>query len=262
MDANDPKRSFLPPRAFPGETPQPNPDTGMEPGPSKNPADALPPGTDAKASMQKLGGNPGGKPRQDGFAPGSPQAIAADREKERLKKQRQRERKRLETPPPPLPTADAAKGPPVPDQVPPQAGIEGTDNPPASAPGFVPWQAEALREFTDELIDATEDARVAKLAIKCKQAHLPADLMRKVESDCKFSPVAKKGLKLSTPQVAAKLLNASGISAAYQAEAVFVTSLAMILAQGKRVTARLDRLIAQRDAQQKEKCQTTQTPPA
>ena len=61
----------------------------------------------AKVTAPLFGGFRGGRKRKDGLAPGSPEAIEADREKDRVRKERQRSR---QVEPPALP---AAGGPPV-----------------------------------------------------------------------------------------------------------------------------------------------------
>jgi len=63
----------------------------------------IPPAPGAKVTAPLFGGYRGGRKRKDGLVPGSPEALAADREKDRLRKERQREREGAAAEPPPLP---------------------------------------------------------------------------------------------------------------------------------------------------------------
>src|SRR5258707_9089158 len=68
---------------------------------------APPTAVSAAASAPLFGGNRGGKKRLDGLAPGSPEAIEADRKKDAERKRTRREAVQRVAEPPPLPSAGA-----------------------------------------------------------------------------------------------------------------------------------------------------------
>ena len=69
-------------------------------------------------------------------------------------------------------------------------------------------------------------------------------MVREIETDAKWSTPAKKALEIAGPQVAAKWLNKTGISAENQPEVVLGTAVASILAGHVLLLRRLDKLIA------------------
>lgn len=101
-----------------------------------------------------------------------------------------------------------------------------------------------LKPLTDELISAAEAGRFKKFVEKLKEAKLPEKVIKEVASDCKEYPaVARRNLELSSPELGAKWLNKTGISAEHRHEVAFVTGLALIFGQGRSINAKLDALI-------------------
>lgn len=126
---------------------------------------------------------------------------------------------------------------------PPVAGV-GTV-PGALAPsGPVPWDAETLRPLFEQLIPSAEQFAVAQLTGKAAKADLPPAVLREIEKDARWSPPTKAALTLSGPQVAAKWLNKTGVSAENQAEVVLLTALAALVASHAMLSRKLDGFIA------------------
>jgi hypothetical protein len=186
------------------------------------------------ASVPGFGGNRGGKKRADGLPPGSPQALEADRKKDRERKQAQR----VLAEPPPLPSA----GPGLANPAPAAPGGEVPGGGPAGPPP-VPWEPQLVKEFTDELIEAAEAGRVEKFTGKARNAKIPERVVREIGTDSRFPASIKKSLQISTPRVAAKWLNKAGVSAEYADEVAFIGSLGALFIQGRKLSAKLDKLI-------------------
>lgn len=132
-----------------------------------------------------------------------------------------------------------------------------------AAPGgpVVPWTAELLQELTDGIVDALEERRIEKFTGKARQAALPPELVREISQDARYPVVGKKGLKLSLPQVGAKLANKAGISAEHLPEIVLAKALTLNLISGRRLEAKLDKLIAQNEAAKAEEAKKEQKQP-
>jgi hypothetical protein len=103
-----------------------------------------------------------------------------------------------------------------------------------------------LRPLFEQLIPTVEALTVNQLTGRAEKAHLPASLIKEIERDAKWSAVSKNAVNLAAPQVAAKWLNKSGISAENQPELVLGTALATIFASHTMLLRRLDKLIASR----------------
>jgi len=202
-------------------------------------APTAPPSPPASQTSLAFGGFRGGRPRKDGLRPGSPAALAADREKERKRKELQRERERLRADPPPLPSAapGVARTPAAAaDPVDPLLLAE------AAPP--VAWEASQLTPIFQQLLPAVEQLTVNQVLQRAGKARLPGELLHEIEDEAKWSAPTKKALELSGPQVAAKWLNKTGISAENQPEVVFGTAVASLLASHVMLLRRLDKLIA------------------
>lgn len=101
-----------------------------------------------------------------------------------------------------------------------------------------------LRPLLEEGLDIWEATRVLGLTTKAKEAHLPDALLRELEKDAKFNPLAKRGVASSGPEMIAKSLNAAGVSAKHKDAIVVIGGLLMIVRQGASLNNRLDELIA------------------
>lgn len=69
-------------------------------------------------------------------------------------------------------------------------------------------------------------------------------LIKEIEADAHFPKSAKVILKNALPRLAAKWLNKSGISAEYQDEVACVTALLLIVQHDRKMSGKLDELIA------------------
>lgn len=194
------------------------------------------------ATVEKFGGNPGGRPRKDGLKPGSQEALAVDREKARVRQQNHRARVAASNPPV-LP----ANLPPGPGAPAPQAPGVAALPPGESVQVVAPWQPDLLRPLFEELVPEVEAEMVASNTTKAAEARLPAALIKEVEKDSRWSQTAKKAVIVSSPPVAAKLLGLMGISPENQNEVVLVGALLSIWRGHARVARRLDTLIAERN---------------
>lgn len=105
-----------------------------------------------------------------------------------------------------------------------------------------------LQELTDGIVDALEERRVEKFTAKAKQAELPDKLIREVGHDAQYPVIGKKGLKVALPQVGCKLANKAGISAEHLPEVILGKALVLNFIHGRRLEAKLDKLIAQNEA--------------
>ena len=191
--------------------------------------------------MPAFGGNRGGKRREDGLAPGSAEAIAADRDKEAARKRKERaERARLAQPPP-LPaageSAPGAMAPAMPGQQPVLvAAVPST---------FVAWEAEKLKRLTDQVLDTIEDLDVDSFVKVATAGKLPDPVLKKLAKDSRWHPVGKGMLKSSAPRLAAKYLNKTGISAEYQEEMEFSGGAVLILKQRNALMKELREMVAE-----------------
>ena len=191
----------------------------------------------ARITAPLFGGLRGGRKRKDGLVPGSSQAIEADREKDRLRKENQRKREQAAADPTALPTAGLAnESSPAPGAV---AGNLDTEGIPP-----LPWDAKMLAPLFEQLVPTIEELTVNQIASRAAKARIPADIIREIEVDAKWSKPAKKAIELSAPQVAAKWLNKTGISAENQAEVILFTAISSILASHVMLVRRLDQLAA------------------
>ncbi len=194
---------------------------------------------DARQTATEFGGLRDGKRRKDGLTPGSPEAKAADRAKDAERKRLSRASQRGAEPPP-LPSARAT----VENTPQTQAGDSGPMPGIASVPGGpVPWDSQTLKPLFDQLIPTVEKLCVTKISNMATQARLPGELVRDIERDATWSEPAKKALTLSGPQLAAKYLNKTGISAENQPEVIFFTAAITIASGHAMIMKRLEKLI-------------------
>jgi hypothetical protein len=108
-----------------------------------------------------------------------------------------------------------------------------------------------LKPLFDQLIPSFEELDVSSVIDQAGEAKLPPELVREIAKDARWSAPTKKALELSCPQVAAKWLNKTGISAENQGEVVLCSAIATLLVSRRMLTKRLEKLIAQRAEQQK-----------
>ena len=218
--------------------PAPNPPPMAGPGAGSAPANP-PPIIAAAVSAPLFGGFRGGRARKDGLRPGSPEAIEADRKKDRDRKANHRSVVAAANPPPLPSAAPGAVAAPMP-------GLGSEPVPGGVAPDVVvPWDQQTLKPLFDQLLPTLEQLGVSQLAGRATKARLSREVVTEIEKDAKWSPPARKALEIAAPQVAAKWLNSSGISAEHQPEIVLGTALASILTSHVLLLRKLDKLIAE-----------------
>lgn len=106
----------------------------------------------------------------------------------------------------------------------------------------MPWDSGTLKPLFEELVPALEKADVASL--KKRAEKISPDLVLLVETDGKWSEPAKTSILSAAPQVAAKWLNASGISAENQGEVVLAIAAISILTSRSLLIGKLDQMAA------------------
>lgn len=197
----------------------------------------------AKESVARSGGNPTGRKPQGKFK--HPANTPAGKEERRKadsdrKKQDREEAARLAEPPPLPPPAQS-----VSDQAAtPGTGLAVGDSP-QTVETFIPWTDADVRGFTDELVELSEARRIDDFISVAKEASLPASLVKKIESDCRYPVATKAGLKTAIARTSAKWLNKSGISAKNKEEAALLFFGATIWLQGRRLRSHLETMIAE-----------------
>lgn len=190
--------------------------------------------------MPLFGGFTGGRIRKDGLRPGSPEALAADREKDRLRKNRANAAARQSAAaanPAPLPAAVAGEG-----QTP-LGGVGTGPSLPFDGSGVTPWDSQTLKPLFDQLLPAVEALTVRQIVERADKAKLPGAVVKEIEKDAAWAEPSRKALAVAAPQVAAKWLNKSGVSAENQPELVMGTALAAIIVGQQATLRRLDKLI-------------------
>ncbi len=171
----------------------------MEPKPAPGSARRISPGAPAQPPVPTAGAPRGGRPRKDGLAPGSPQALEADKKNDRLRKQEQRGIPE----PPALPGAVAplpGQGPTAPAPL--AAG-------PVAALGLpeVPWTGEDFREYLDEALSGAEEARVETRKLQAMAAGFSNDRIKELAADARYPGSSKKMIGLAGSNGLARIFN-------------------------------------------------------
>ena len=198
------------------------------------PGQMPPVGPGAKATATQFGGLSGGKKRQDGLVPGSPEALEANRKKDRLRKKAERA-----ADPPPLPSAtQTMAGTPST-----ASGGLGTLPGPEVQP-VVPWDASAVQPIVEQFLPAAEELMVKQITDRAVRSRRTPEIVKAIEADAKWYEPAKKALNQNAAAVTAKWLNKLGVSSEYQAELALMTALSRIFGGHMLILRRLDKLIA------------------
>lgn len=205
--------------------------------------------------MPAFGGNPTGRKTKFKFPAGTAEGDEERRKADADRKAAARSIAAKMVEPPPLPSADAPMG----NLNEAQAAAQNGSMDSADGRAVVPWTPELLQELTDGIVDALEERRVEKFRGKARAAELPDKLVKEISSDAQYPIIGKRGLKMALPQVGAKLANKAGISAEHLPEAILLKALTLNWLHGRRLEARLDKLIAQNEAAAKEAAKKQQT---
>ena len=115
----------------------------------------------------------------------------------------------------------------------------------------VPWTPEDLKPLFDQLLPTVEEMTVGKLTSKAEKANLPPEVVREIAKDAKWAPPARKALDIGCPTLAAKRLNAMGISAENKPEVIVGTALLTIIGAQVVLGRKLDKLIKAQNPQEK-----------
>ena len=202
-------------------------------------------GSNLKPRVELFGGLRGGRKRKDGLVPGSPEALAADREKDAERKRLARERDRLANPAP-LPPASAATAtatlPPVqnaavptPDNLGTFTGVENFET--------VAWLAKDVEPLVNELVELTEELCQTAINSRCKKARLPMEIAKEIESDARWATRAKAMIKQGGADLFAQLMNKSQIPLAIRPYILITIGSLQIAIGQMKILKRLDQLI-------------------
>lgn len=134
------------------------------------------------------------------------------------------------------------RGEPDPFPDPPLVAESGP-GPVAPAPGdppAVPWDASVLEPLFRSIVPEVEKLDIA--ALKAKAATLGEDMVRTVEKDAAWNPVAKTTLISTAPAVVAQTLNSIGISATHAPALALLGAIGAILTGRQILAAKLDEL--------------------
>lgn len=179
----------------------------------------------------------GGRRREDGLAPGSPEADAADRERDRLRKQAQR----AVAEPPPLPSTLAPPG----DQMPPSNGTQSPDAGTAPGPAPIPWDPADFREFVDEALAGAEQTRLSKREARAREAGFSEASVKRFVADAKYPGSSRRMISLSGSKGLARIFNKLSLSHSYGEGAMALGAVMMLFVHNKRSDAEFKRALAE-----------------
>ena len=199
-----------------------------------------------------FGGNVGKKQRADGLAPGSPEALQADRDADAKRKRDARAAARAAEPPAALPA------------VPPPAveSLGSTPAPAADALGtgaalpVAGWAAQDFRECAGELIELAESWRVDEHTKNALAGKLPAVVVEKIKGRASFPAGSKRSLRESSPETLARMFNALSVPTMFKPYVSAFPALVYIVVRDLQTGAEIKRLV-----KENEKFTASQTPP-
>src|SRR5438876_1602426 len=99
------------------------------------------------------------------------------------------------------------------------------------------------------MIPTVEDLHVDHLTGIAEEAKLPADVVKEIGKDARWPGPSRKAIEIAAPQVAAKWLNKSGISAENQPEVVLGTAVVSIFVAHHKLSVKLQKLLEVRKAE-------------
>jgi hypothetical protein len=100
-----------------------------------------------------------------------------------------------------------------------------------------------LSPLIEQLVPTIEAVSIKQITSRAEKAHLPGMVIEDMQKEAAWNPAAKKAIEISAPQVAAKWMNKTGISAEHQPEVVLGTAVVAIVAGHCMILKRLDELI-------------------
>jgi hypothetical protein len=191
---------------------------------------------DAQSLMSGAGGNPSGRPRDDGLPAGSPEAVEADKKRDRERKREARAKARQtggQGDAPPLPSLADAPSAPLLDSSP------------------VPWDPTTVLPLVETISGSVEkkmtDSQKSKAS---KIIDAPLDFVGMVEKDGQWGKPIKTSLDQSLSQVIAKWMNRFGVSADNAPEAILIGAVCAIWAKTALLNTKLDEMLAKQKAKE------------
>jgi len=200
-----------------------------------------------KQGVIGFGGNPTGRASKFQFPAGTPQGDEERRKHEAERKKAARAVAAKVVQPPPLPSAVDGPG---------ASPLNGADTvtggPAAPVETTVPWDADTLRELTDEIVNGFEEGRVGKHRQLAVEFGLSDKLSDKLAANAKYKPPIKRSLQKTAPHVTANLANRllPG-SGKYSMEGVFLMALLANFVHGRKQLAETRRIIEEELAKEK-----------
>lgn len=190
----------------------------------------------------------GGKKRADGLAAGSPEALAADREKNRLRMAEKRAAQKATPLPAVLQAGPAvATVAPLPDSAPPlgagEPAVLGVA-PGVAGPLVVPWTVKLLEKPARLVTRILDRLRVASLRKKIDASPLPPELKKEVAADLEWKQQAREDFAMCLADCAQIELNKRRVPGSDNAHWINLSICGGELALAHiEVCERLDKLI-------------------
>ena len=200
-----------------------------------------------------FGGNVGRKARADGFKPGSPEAIAADRDRDARRKRDERAAKAAATPPPPLPPS-AESVPATLANAPLAPGGNVSD--PLADP-LLQWAPADFSDCAPELLELVEGWRVDVRTQQAVEGRLPRKLVQEIAADAAFPKNAKQSLSRTSPATLADLFNALNVPVKLKKYVVSAPLILYLAVRDIACGARINKLIAEEDERRKAEAAAT-----
>lgn len=198
-----------------------------------------------------FGGFKGGRRRLDGLRPGSPEALAADREKERIKKQRQRDRARVAATAalpaaiipavaaPAAPALGAMPGNPLAAATDNLGGVESVGDLP-----LVRWTPKDIAPVIKQTVGLAEELCRRQISTRCRKARLPDGITKEIESDTKWAENSKRMIEEGVAEISAQQLNKAEVPVEVRPWINVTVGVAQIGIGHMKVLKRLDELIS------------------
>lgn len=212
----------------------------------------------AAPGVIRFGGNKGGRPRKDGLTPGSPEAIAADRDADAKRKREARaaaSAQRMATNPPRLaPLASPVANTPA-------QTIPVVDGPPVDAP--VNWLASDFNQVAVDSIELADLWNIQRHVKRRLDGKLPHSIVAATADEVGFPAKSKQSLQSSSPAGLAWAFNALGVPVAFKPFVSTFPALTYLVLRDFSIMAKEDKLIAEeKERREKADAQKASAPSA
>ena len=205
-----------------------------------------------------FGGNVGRRVRPDGLKSGSPEALAADRERDAKRKRDERAAKSAATPPPALPSSAAPMAESLATSPVAPGGAAGFDGP---AP-LADWVASDFNSAAPEVIELLEAWIVNSNTELASEGGLPDKVVRKIAADSAFPRSSKDSLRRTSPDLLAKFANTVRLPLTLKPYVSGLPSVAVILIGQFKLRGEIKRLIEEDKKQKAESAKAESGKPA